>query len=147
MRIASRVQQPHRQWPIGSTSTAPIRAPSVFPANPEVRIDDDGTGNAVVAILKRRGVQLAAAGEGAATVGNKPDLYPRMRDEAWFHSAEKARNGLVCLSRLDRKTLARLRQQLLAPGWAVDLAEEADRRAEGCHKGENWPKPGRRGRT
>ena len=37
-------------------------------------------------------------------------------------AAEKAKAGLVYVGRLDRTTLARLRQQLLAPAWEVDSA-------------------------
>ncbi len=45
-----------------------------------------------------------------------------MRDEAWFNAADRARIGFVSFNRLDRKTRARLRQQLLAPEWDVDAA-------------------------
>ena len=120
VRIASRVRLAAQAMADEVNRHLPPYTPRVSPQQIRVRIDDDGTGNAVAAILKREGynVQLVSA----ATVSSKPDLYPRMRDEAWFHSAEKARAGLICLSRLDRKTLARLRQQLLAPEWDVDLA-------------------------
>lgn len=86
----------------------------------KIIIDDDGTGNAVSAMMKREGYNIILVS--AASVSRHPDLYPRMRDEAWFNAAEKARNGFVCLNRMDRKTRARLRQQLLAPEWDVDLA-------------------------
>jgi hypothetical protein len=49
----------------------------------------------------------------------REDLYPRKRDELWFEVAERARRGQLALGRLDRKTLARLRQQLLAPTWEL----------------------------
>lgn len=88
------------------------------PRRVRVRIDDDGTGNAVAAFLKRDGysTQLVSAGSQA----QRPDLYPFMRHQAWFNLADMARAGLVCFNRLDVKTLRRLRQQLLAPVWDVD---------------------------
>jgi hypothetical protein len=90
----------------------------IDPKSLRVKVDDDGTGNAVVAMLKRDGYNTTLVS--AATRALHPDQYPRMRDEAWFQCAAKARGGLVNLTRLDKRTLARLRQQLLAPEWDVN---------------------------
>ena len=99
---------------------AAASAEPVRPRQVRVKIDDDGTGNAVAAMLRREGYDVRLVS--AATVSLHPDQYPRMRDEAWFLAAEKARRGLIFLGRLDRPTQARLRQQLLAPAWDVDSA-------------------------
>ena len=120
VRIFARVKEACRRM-AGYASA--LRPPAAEPARPQrirVKIDDDGTGNAVAALLKREGYSVALVS--AATSALHPDLYPRLRDEAWFMAAEKAKAGLVYVGRLDRTTLARLRQQLLAPAWEVDSA-------------------------
>ncbi len=105
----------------------------VKPQQVMIRVEDDGTGNAVAAHLKRGGytVQLVSV----ARVSSMPDQYRIMRDEAWFRSAEKAAAGLVCLNRLDGGTLKRLRTQLLAPTWELNRrgqreVEEKDKTRE-----------------
>jgi hypothetical protein len=120
VRIASRIRLACQAMADEANRHRPRGAPRVTPQQIRVRIDDDGIGNAVAAMLKREAYLTELVS--AASVASKPGLYPRKRDEAWFHAAEKARAGLVCLSRLDKKTLARLRQQLLAPAWDVDTA-------------------------
>ncbi|HKB38589.1 MAG TPA: hypothetical protein VKD72_19250, partial [Gemmataceae bacterium] len=85
-----------------------------------IKIDDDGTGGAVGAFLRRDGshaVQVTAA-----TVAMDDRRYPNKRCELWFQVAGRAKAGLVNLSRLDRATRARLRQQLLAVTWELDPA-------------------------
>jgi hypothetical protein len=75
--------------------------------------DGDGTGNAVGSFLGQDGDSVYLVG--ADTRAMREDLYPRKRDELWFEVAERARRGQLALGRLGRKTLGRLRQQLLAP--------------------------------
>lgn len=83
-----------------------------------IRIDDDGTGNAVAAFLKREGYSCMALGAG--TKANDPELYPRRRDELWFAAAKRAKHGGVYLGLLDKPTRLRLKRQLLAPEWQID---------------------------
>lgn len=83
-------------------------------------IDDDGTGNAICSFLRKDEYNVVAIGAG--TKPNKITLYPRMRDELWFQSAEKAKACLVCLKRIDEVALRRLKQQLLAVTWDMDKA-------------------------
>lgn len=85
-----------------------------------IKIDDDGTGNAVAALLLRKGFHVVAVGAG--TSASKPRHYPNKRSELWFDGAERAKAGLVDLSRLDRPTARRLKQQLLAPEWDLNGA-------------------------
>ncbi len=121
VRIAYRIREATKRMAVEVDHT--LAQPTAARTDPHlvrIRIDDDGTGNAVAAMLKRESynVQLVSA----ATVAQRQDLYPSMRHQAWFNLADMARAGLVCFNRLDRKTLARLRQQLLAPAWDVDGA-------------------------
>jgi hypothetical protein len=98
----------------------PRMARPVLPTEIPVKIDDDGTGGAVGAFLGQAGHQVFMVGAGCAATDET--RYPRRRDELWFQVAEKARRGLVNLAGLDKASLGRLRQQLLAPAWAFDLA-------------------------
>jgi hypothetical protein len=120
VRIAGRAREACRRAAEYVIRARPAGAEPVRPHVIRIKVDDDGTGNAVAALLKREGYSVALVS--AATSALHPDLYPRMRDEAWFLAAEKARRGLVSLGRLDRPTQARLRQQLLAPAWDMDSA-------------------------
>lgn len=98
------------------------RQASARPATPQeipINIDDDGVGDTLEKFLRAAGytrVKLIGAG----TAATRPDRYHRMRDELWFAAAEKARSGGVYLGDLDRRTLQRLRQQLMAPTWDID---------------------------
>src|SRR5262249_4479115 len=83
-----------------------------------MKIDDDGMGNAVGAFLMQDGYTVHLIGAG--TSATRPDSYPRKRDELWFEVADRARSGGVYLGGLDRATLRRLKQQLLAPAWELD---------------------------
>lgn len=85
-----------------------------------IQIDDDATGNAIIAILRREGFHIR--GIGAGTKASRPDRYPNKRSELWFQGAAKARAGNVCFAALDHATLQRLRQQLLAPAWDMDIS-------------------------
>jgi hypothetical protein len=97
------------------------RPPQMKPIDPKqifIKIDDDGTGNACVAILSREGYNIR--GIGAGTVASKQDRYPRKRDELWFQTADRAKVGGVSVKMLDKKTRLRIRKQLMAPCWDVD---------------------------
>jgi hypothetical protein len=98
----------------------PQSARPVLPTEIPVKIDDDGTGGAVGAFLGEAGHNVFMVGAGCNATDET--RYPRRRDELWFQVAEKAKRGLVNLAGLDKASLARLRQQLLAPAWAFDLA-------------------------
>lgn len=98
-----------------SANAAPVLAEMI-----PVKLDDDGTGGAVGAFLREEG--YLAYQVNAAKLAIDESHYPRMRDELWFQVAKRASRGLVKLGMLDRKTLGRLRQQLLAPSWDLDGA-------------------------
>jgi hypothetical protein len=90
----------------------------VDPKRIRIKLDDDGTGNAVFAMLQAEGYNAIAVG--AARLADAQSRYPNKRSELWFQTAEKAKKGLVCLSKLDGATLARMRLQALAVEWTVD---------------------------
>lgn len=97
------------------------RHPNAKPIAPQqirVNLDDDGTGNAVAALLRREGYATCLLGAGSAST--RPDLYPNKRSELWFAAAAKAKAGGVYLGNLPRVVQHRLRQQLLAPEWDLD---------------------------
>lgn len=84
----------------------------------KIKIDDDGTGNAIASFLRAEGYSVYAVGAGTAAV--RPDRYPRKRDELWFEVALRAKAGQLCLRELkDEPTRRRLKQQLLAVTWEL----------------------------
>ena len=85
-----------------------------------IKLDDDGTGNAVGSFLRLDGYNVHLVGAG--TVAMRQDRYPNKRSELWFQTADLAKRGGVYLGALDRQTQRRLKQQLLAPAWELDGA-------------------------
>jgi hypothetical protein len=88
-----------------ATGLRPSGSRPVDPRTLRVKLDDDGTGNAVAAFLKRDGYNALLVS--AAGKASRPD---------------KAKQGLVHFGRLDRPTRARLRQQFLAPAFELNQA-------------------------
>jgi hypothetical protein len=86
--------------------------PKLVPIN----VDDVGVGNAVVTLLRRNGYFVRDCTAQARTAF--PDRYASLRDELWFTTVEKARKGLVDLSRLGTRTLAELKNEAMTPLWA-----------------------------
>jgi hypothetical protein len=119
-RIFTRVKEAARLVADLANQHRPWTAALVKPKDIDIKLDDDGVGGAVGAFLRADGYHAYQIGAGCSA--NDPERYPRRRDELWFVTAEKAKQGLVNLSLLDRTTKARLRQQLLAPAWEPDPA-------------------------
>jgi hypothetical protein len=94
---------------------APID-PKVIP----IKLDDDGVGRSVTAFLRADG--YTAIPVGASASASNPARYPNKRSELWFQLADKAKEGLVCLARLDAGTLQRLKMQAMAVEWTVDVS-------------------------
>jgi len=117
-RIGARLKEAARQLADLANRTGDRAAVPLDPTEVPILIDDDGTGNAVGSFLPADGYTVHLIGAG--TSATKPDNYPRKRDELWFEVAERARSGGVYLGALDRATLRRLKQQLLAPAWELD---------------------------
>src|SRR5262249_2600475 len=73
---------------------------------------------AVQTILQSGGYSVRPVN--AASRPIRPDLYPNVRSELWFLARNKAAQGQLNISGLDRADRQRLEQQLLAPGWRPD---------------------------
>jgi hypothetical protein len=125
-RIYSRLKELASDMAALATRRLPAGHKAVDPNQIIIRVDDDGTGNAVAAFLRRDGLWVVPIGAGTASL--RPDRYKRKRDELWFATAERARAGLVNFSRLDKLTQRRLKQQLMAPTW--DIAPTGQRVVE-----------------
>lgn len=85
-----------------------------------IKVDDDGVGGGVTDLLMSWGLQAIPVNGGS--IPDRPDDYPNKRSELWFQTAEKARNGLISISRLTKEAKRKLRQQAMAPEWQLDRA-------------------------
>src|SRR5262245_6089830 len=117
-RIAAKLKEACRELADLANRHRDRGAEPLDPQHIPIKIDDDGTGNAVGAFLGQDGYTVHPIGAG--TQATCPERYPRKRDELWFATAERARSGGIYLGALDRATLRRLKQQLMAPAWDLD---------------------------
>jgi hypothetical protein len=99
-------------------SARPSSAEPIKPQAIPINIDDDGTGGAIASYMQAEGYFITPLGAGARAMDE--ERYPRKRDELWFRAADRARAGDIYLGRLDKPTLRRLRQQLMAPAFTLD---------------------------
>ena len=98
-----------------ATGKAPVR-PQDIPAH----YDGNGRGGAL-ATHKGDYKFIPVCASSAARKGND---YPNRRSELWFDTVLAARQGRVNISRLDRDTQARLRQEAMSPTWRLDAGLE-----------------------
>ncbi len=117
-RIAAKLKEACRELADLANRHRDRGSQPIDPQEVPIKIDDDGTGNAVGSFLMADGYTVHLIGAG--TSATKPDSYPRKRDELWFEVADRARSGGVYVGSLDRATLRRLKQQLMAPAWELD---------------------------
>lgn len=122
VRTATRLQELAREY-------AQRRYPE-YDANPDPQyrhklvqriplvIDDTGVGGGVTDFLQAN--EYNAVPVNAACVAQMDLLYPDVRSELWFVTADRAKRGELDLSRLDADTRRRLQVQALAPEWAPD---------------------------
>jgi hypothetical protein len=89
-----------------------------------IKVDDDGVGGGVVDLLRAPdgGEPWRVVPINAGSLPGRPGDYPNKRSELWFQTAEKAKVGLVNLSRLPRADRERIGAELLAPKWKLDAA-------------------------
>jgi hypothetical protein len=132
-RIFGRLKEVAAEMAALATRHRPTGMPPVDPKRIPIKLDDDGVGRSVTAFLRADG--YTAIPVGASTSATNPTRYPNKRSELWFQSADKAKEGLVCLARLDAATLQRLKMQATAVEWTVDVAgrrvvEKKDRTKE-----------------
>lgn len=122
VRTATRLQELARQY-------AALRFPE-YDSNPDLQyrkqlvrripicVDDTGVGGGVTDFLIANEYQAVPVN--AACVAQMDLLYPDVRSELWFVTAERAKRGELDISRLDAETRRRLQVQALAPEWAPD---------------------------
>ena len=82
------------------------------------KIDDDGVGGGVV----DQAEEFSFVAVNASCKANDEEHYRNRRNELWFDVADRAREGLLDLSRLDAETLTLLKSQAMAPMWRLDSA-------------------------
>lgn len=97
------------------SQAAPLKAEQVL-----IKVDDDGVGGGVTDLLMARGMNVVPVNAG--TVPNRADDYRLRRDELWFAVADRAAKGRLSFRRLPAQVRARLRQQALAPRYALDFS-------------------------
>lgn len=81
----------------------------------KIKVDDTGVGGGVTDMLDANGYNAIPVNAGEKA--DDADRYPRIRDELWFLVAALARTGRLDLTRIPKKSLARLEVQALAPVW------------------------------
>ena len=120
VRVFTRIKAVALQLAEMATGRRDRNAAPIDPKKLPIKIDDDGTGNAIISFLRAGGYCVIPIGAGTSAI--RPDLYPNKRSELWFYTAERAKIGQVWFGLLDRPTRNRLRQQLTAPEWNPDPA-------------------------
>jgi hypothetical protein len=91
----------------------------VRPEDIPLKVDSIGFGAGVVDRLAEQDYNVCPV-DASSTHCNRPGDYKNKRSELWFQTADRARAGQLSLSRLDKRTLDRLRQQALAPEYKIN---------------------------
>lgn len=91
-------------------NSAPIQGKEIL-----VKIDGDGLGVGV--LDQSNGYRFVSVC--ASSRALRESEFTNRRPELWFTTARLASAGKLDLSELDRETLARLRQQFMAPKWEL----------------------------
>lgn len=81
-------------------------------------VDQDGIGSGVCDRLREQGYLVRDVSAGSAAL--RPDLYPNLRSELWFAAAQRAREGMLDVTRLAASSRDALQHQLMAPTWKLD---------------------------
>lgn len=118
------------EWNDRHPGHEPLRARDV-----SVRVDDSGVGGGVTDYLVGAGATVQPVNAG--TRPHRPDRYRLRRDELWFDLAARP----PALGRLDKRTLARLKQQALAIRYRVraDRTREVESKDELKKRGLRSP--------
>lgn len=114
--VADRMMELANDWAAWLTRQ---RDPGLMPIDPKalrLKVDDTGLGFGVSSILRANNYNVIPVNAGSAAMN--PTRYPRVRDELWFVTRDRGKSGLLDLSRLPAKRLAKLQIQALAPMWA-----------------------------
>lgn len=106
-------------WARVYNANRPFDVPFLRPKHLPIKIDDNGVGAGVTAIVRRAGYRAIPIN--ASTIAKNPEKYPLMRDQLWFAVPLAARRGEIDLSRLSKKSQQQLREQAMGVRWALDL--------------------------
>lgn len=115
VRVADRLMERADQLAKWYTDRRPPQAVPLDPKTIRIKVDDTGVGGGVTDILRSHGYGVVAVNSGEAADSN--DRYPRVRDELWFSTKDRAKAGKLDLTRLPEKVRATLQIQALAPIW------------------------------
>jgi hypothetical protein len=118
VRTAKRLIELVNEWAARASRMLQHGARPVDPKAVPIKVDDDGVGGAVLDILWNE--HYSGVAVNAASLPARPDDYPNKRSELWFSTREKARQGVLNLSRLPREVLDKLKVQAMAPVWKLD---------------------------
>jgi hypothetical protein len=119
-KIFSRLRELAAHYAVECTGQRPKDAEPIKAVEIPIKVDDDGVGGGLTDLLWAEGYRGIAVNAGSTP--ERPDDYPNKRSELWFQTAQKARNGLVCLGTMPQAVKRRLRQQAMAPEWKADGA-------------------------
>lgn len=86
------------------------------PTSVQIKVDDDGVGGGVVDQLGGWNVIPISSASRAI----EAEDYPNRRSELWFTVQQRAREGLLDLSRLSQDHRSIVRKQLLGAKWKLD---------------------------
>jgi hypothetical protein len=88
-----------------------------------IKIDDDGTGDAVSDFGRRKGYRFVQVSAGTLSASGR---YPNKRSELWFQTAAKAGQGMVGLAKLPEAIRNRMWQQAHTIQWAMNRAGQRE---------------------
>ena len=112
-RTAFRLQELAREYAARYTAVRPAGSEPINPKRIPVKVDGDGLGASV--LDQAHGYRFVSVCASASP--EDPAEFSNRRPELWFTTRRLAEKGRVDLSALPRDTLARLRQQAMAPKW------------------------------
>jgi hypothetical protein len=115
VRTADRLMAMADEWAAWATRRQDKGTETVNGKSIRIKVDDTGVGGGVTDILAANGFNVVPVNAGVKAT--RPDKYPRVRDELWFETRLRAKQGRLDLARLEKRRLLSLEVQALAPTW------------------------------
>lgn len=116
-QVVGRLKELCSEWAAAANELRESGLQRIEPEEILVNVDEDGLGGAGV-VDHAGGYNFR--GVSAASTELCGDEYPNLRSMLWFNAADRARKGRLSLAGLDRDSLGRLQQQLLAPVYKLN---------------------------
>lgn len=117
-QTAERLKELAHSYTVWYNSLQQLDRPLYKPANVRVTIELDGPGVGVISHCKGFGDWRGLT---VSEKAFKESEYPDKRSEMWFDAKELAARGEIDLSRLPLDTRRKLRLQLLAPAYTMEV--------------------------